>query len=137
MKKHQKITAWFCFAMLLLFQLVGCNGLGVNPVDKNVLLQQRLESYIEARIKSDLVQLSKLYLEPRSAKFGNIVIKESRIVSIEIADNGLTAMTKIENKINAMGFTFNKVPLVLNWVWENHNWYIKPAQSAKTQFMKK
>lgn len=137
MKEYQKITVWLCFASLLLFQFAGCNGLGVGQVDKNALLQQRVETYMEARKKSDLSLLRKLYLDPGKVKLGNIVVKESSIVSIEIEDDGLTAKTKIENKIQAMGFTFNKVPLLLNWVWENDNWYIKPSQSASTPFTKK
>ncbi len=137
MKIYQKRVTWFCVILLGAFLFTACNGLGGKPVDKNVLLKQRLDSYIEARKKNDFNQLRQLYLEPERVKMGNIVVKESAIVAIKIADDGLQAETKIENKIKVMGFTFSKVPLLLNWVWKTDDWYIKPSASAINSFVKK
>jgi len=137
MKMYQKQVASICSLLLALLLFSACNGLGGKPADKNVLLEQRLNSYIEARKKNDLGKLRQLYLEPENVKKGNIVVIESTIVAISIADSGLQADTKIENKIQAMGFTFNKVPLLLKWSWKNDNWYIKPSQSAANPFLKK
>ena len=137
MKKYQKIIFSICTVMLAAFLFCACNGLGGKSADKNVLLKQRLDSYIEARKKNDLGKLRQLYLESQSVKRSNIVIKESTILTIIIADDGLQAETKIENKIQAMGFTFDKIPLLLNWVWEKDNWYIKPSKSVMNPFLKK
>ena len=137
MKMYQKQVTGICSLLLALLLFSACNGLGGNPADKNVLLKQRLDSYIEARKKNDLGKLRQLYLEPENVKRGNIIVKESTVVAITIADDGLQAETKIENQIQAMGFTFDKVPLLLEWVWENDNWYIKPSQSAMNPFVKK
>ena len=135
MKRHQKKIGWFCVATLIICQLAACNGLGGKPVDKNVLLKQRLDSYIEARKKNDLNQLRRIYLEPERVKVGNIVVKESVIISIVINDDKLHAQTKIENNIQAMGFTFNNIPMLLDWVWKTDNWYIKPSASAMNPFL--
>ena len=139
MKKYQKKAACICSIMLVLALLIlsACSGLGSKPSDKRVLLKQRLDSYIKARKSNDLSELRRLYLEPENVKRGNIVVKDSTIVAINVAADGLQAETKIENKIQAMGFTFNKVPLLLQWVWEKDNWYIKPSQSAINPFIKK
>ncbi len=110
--------------------LSGCAGTGgVSGVDRETLLEQRLESYIEAREHNDAGQLMTLYLKPERARIGNVVVSECGVLTITIAADKLSAETKLTNKIQVMGFTFDKLPTTLNWVWSKGNWFIIVKES--------
>ena len=111
------------FIVVLL--LSGCAGSArVSGGDRETLLKQRLESYIEARQQNDVGRLMTLYLNPEKVGIGKVVVKECKVTAITIAADGLSAETKLTNKIQAMGFTFDKLITTLNWVWSKGNWYI-------------
>ncbi len=128
-----------CLLMSLLsaFLMAACSGSGgLTMADKNVLLSQRLDSYIIARQKTDIKKMRQIYLEPEKVRATTITVKESTIVSIKIADDGLHAETRLLNKIQVMGFTFAKIPTLINWVWSDNNWFIEMQESSRYPFAK-
>ncbi len=135
MGKFRRSALYLLMAILTALLFTACNGTGgkVN-IDKNERLSQRLESYINARKHPNLSQLQQLYLKPEQARIGKIIVKECTIVAIDINDDGLQAETKLVNKIQAMGFTFDKVPQTINWIWSNNNWYIELSENAGNPF---
>ena len=120
--------------LLVLLLLNACTGLGPAVADKELLLKQRCEGFKEARIKNDRAVLSKYYMEPDNFKAGNIVYLESKITAIEIADDGLTGNVKIESKVMAMGFVFNKLKELWHWQWHKNEWYRVKSSSSSNPF---
>lgn len=139
MEKSQRTVIYILLSLLpvLLFAACSGGGNGKTVVDKNERLSQRLESYISARKHSNLGQLQNFYLKPEQARVGKIIVKECTVVSITIKDDGLHAETRLVNKISAMGFTFDKVPQAIYWVWSNRDWYIELSENAGNPFARK
>ncbi len=138
MKKSQRKVIYILLSLLPVLLFAACGGgNGKTAVDKNERLSQRLESYISARKHSNLGQLQNFYLKPEQARIGKIIVKECTVVSIKIKDDGLHAETKLVNKISAMGFTFDKVPQTINWIWSNRDWYIELSENAGNPFARK
>jgi len=130
MKKYRKQIACLLSACLVLLLLAACSGLEMSRADKNILLKQRLDTYLSARKKLDYKQLRLLYLEPETVHRSTVTVKESRVVALEISADGRRAATKVENKIQIMGFTFDKVPNTINWVWNENNWFIEVKEAS-------
>ncbi len=138
MTNYNRNALYLLISIFTILLFTACSGTGGDvAVDKNVRLSQRLQSYITARKHSNLGQLQQLYLKPEQARIGKIIVKECKIVTVVIKDDNLHAETKLENKIQAMGFTFAKVPTTINWVWSNNNWYIEPSVNSGNPFSKK
>ena len=137
MVKYNRNALYLVLGIFTVLLLTACSGKGGSTVDKNRRLNQRLESYITARKNSNLGKLQQLYLKPEQARIGKIIVKECKIVAVVIKDDNLHAETKIENKIQAMGFTFAKVPMTINWIWSNDDWYVEPSVSSGNPFVKK
>ena len=138
MENQKKICIYLLLGILSLLIFSACNGNQSKAVvDKNEQISQRLDLYISARKHSNLGQLQQLYLKPEQARVGKIIVKECKVVSIKISDNGLAAETKLENKIQAMGFTFDKVPLTIKWVWNVDDWYIDIPGNSSNPFAQK
>ncbi len=135
MGKNQRNVIYLLLTILPILLLAACSGSSTKTtVDKNERLSQRLDSYISARKHSNLGQLQQFYLKPEQARIGKIIVKECTVVAIDIKDDGLHAETKLENKISAMGFTFDKVPHTINWIWNNNDWYIELSENAGNPF---
>ena len=134
MRYYQSKLIYPLLALLLSLIFSACGGLETQKIDKDSRLKQRLESYIDARKQADLAGMQSLYLKPEKAKVGNIVVKESEIVSIKIEEGKERAQTQLKNKIQAMGFTFDKVPMTLKWVWNNNDWFIVVPNSSSSPF---
>jgi len=137
MKKNQKEIVSFMSVCLVLLLFVGCSGLGMSTADQHALLKQRLDSYIAARKKSDFKQLRQLYLEPEKVHRSTVIIKDSKVVAIEISADGQKAATRLENQIQIMGFTFEKVPNTVNWVWNENNWFIEIKDTSAYPLVQK
>jgi len=135
MGKFRRSSLYLLMAILTALLFTACNGsIGKVNIDKNERLSRRLESYISARKHPNLGQLQQLYLKPEQARIGKIIVKECTIVAIDIKEDGLHAETKLVNKIQAMGFTFDKVSQTINWVWSNNDWYIELLENAGNPF---
>ncbi len=138
MVKQQKNLIYLVLVMLISLLFTSCNGSNIGAtIDKNARLSLRLDSYIDARKHPNLGKLQQLYLIPEQARIGKIIVKKCTIVAINIDDDGLHAETKLENKIQAMGFTFAKVPMTVKWVWNENDWYIEPPENSGNPFTKK
>ena len=138
MENQKKICTCLLLGILTLLIFSACNGNQSKAVvDKNERISQRLNLYISARKHSNLGQLQQLYLKPEQARVGKIIVKECKVINIKISENGLAAETKLENKIQAMGFTFEKVPLTIKWVWNVDDWYIEIPGNSGNPFVQK
>jgi len=138
MSKINRYALYILMSIFILTMFTACGGMGGDvTVDKNVRLSQRLQSYIAARKQANLGQLQQLHLKPEQARLGSIIVKDCKIASVVISDDSLHAVTKLENKIQAMGFSFEKVPTTINWIWSNNDWYIAPSANSGNPFARK
>ncbi len=122
---------------LLLFCLSACIGLGISPADKEFRLKERCAGFIAARVQGDLSALRQFYREPNAAKLGQVMYKATEIVSLNVADDGLSASTVLESEVMAMAFSFKGLKETLNWVWQEKNWYIVTAKTSNPFSSKK
>ena len=125
-----------CLLLITTFG-ISCLGLEPSPEEKHTRLEQRVESFLQARIQGDLGAMKNFFQEPQQARLGNTQYKDGQIVAIELAEDGKTAVCKVKNTIMAMGFAFENVPQNLKWVWEKKDWYLLSQEVAKNPFVKK
>ena len=131
-----KKTIWCFVVSMALGGLLACGGLETRIEDRNVRLQQRLDEYLAARKNADIIEMQKFHRIPGQARVGSIIYKNSEIVSSEIKEEGQKAETKLKNTIQAMGFTFKKVPQTLYWVWHDKDWFMVIPESSTHPFGK-
>ena len=130
MKQYRKLIGSL-LVVLLFGSLLACRGLETRVEDKRVRLEQRLQAFLVARKAADIMEMQKFYKNPGQARVGSVVYKESEIVSTEITEDGQKAVTKLKNTIQAMGFSFDKVPQTLHWSWYEEDWFLViPANST-------
>lgn len=123
MVQYRKIAVSLLIS-LLIGGLFACSGVETRVEDKNVRLQQRLEGYLAVRKAADIIEMQKYFRNPGQARVGSVVYKDSDIISLEMTEEGQKAETKLKNTIQAMGFTFDKVPQTLYWIWYEKDWYL-------------
>lgn len=131
----QKMISRLGFAFLFMLIITGCTGVTSKEVNRQERLSARVESYIKAVKTSDLAGLKSCMQNPEAARIGSVRIRDSRIENLEIDAGKTQATVKLRNDINAMGFQFDNVPQVLNWVWEKNDWFLLEP-STKNPFKK-
>ncbi len=119
---------------LLILCLSACAGFGVSKADKELRLRERCDGFIAARIKHDKPALKQFYRDPDAAKLGQVMYKSTEIVSLKVADDGLRAATGLESEVMAMTFSFKGLKETINWVWQDKEWFIVPAEASPGPF---
>ena len=125
----RKFEVLRCLLLVILLFVGGFSCVGIEKgsnVDRAERLRERVSGFLEARNKSNLEEMRQFYLEPGQARVGNVMIRDGKIVSLEIEEGELKAKVKITASMVAMGFTFKNVPRTQAWIWENGDWYIDP-----------
>ncbi len=133
MRVYRKRVATL-LSCLLLVGLSACGGLEMSSENRVVRLQERLDGFIAAREKANLTEMQKFFKDPGEARIGSIKYKKSEIEAVELKEDDLKAETRIKNTIQAMGFTFEKAPQTLHWVWHEKDWYMVTPESAVNPF---
>jgi hypothetical protein len=126
----------FVSGLCALFVLSACQGLQRNPVNREDLLQQRLDQYIQARIAADAVVLydffSPAFQETVSLESFKIQpmykVEQMTLISIDFSEEPEKARVILKGQVKIMGFTFKNMKFAQDWVFVDDNWY----QDAKT-----
>ena len=123
--------------LLAVCVLSACAGLGISSADKELRLKERCAGFIAARAQGDLSGLRQFYREPNAVTLGQVMYKATEIISLKVTDDGLSASTRLESEIMAMGFSFQGLKENLNWVWQEKDWYIVTAKAPAIPFSSK
>ena len=132
----QEIYKGLVFIVIVLL-LNACGGHTLSPAERPERLSERTQQFIEARENADVIALQGLYVKPGQARIGSIVYKGSEIIETSITEEGQKAEVKLRNTIQAMGFTFKKVPQTLSWVWHENDWFMVQSKDNKNPFSRK
>ena len=133
-----KFNRWIIIFLAVVCLLPACAGLGISPADKELRLKERCTGFIAARAQGgNLSALRQYYREPDAAKLGQVMYRATEIISLEVTDDGLGAVTRLESEIVAMGFSFKGLKETLNWVWQEKDWFIVKAKIPAIPFSSK
>ncbi len=124
-------------AVVLALLICGCQGRQTVKIDRKMLLEQRVAGFINDRQARDREALRQYFSSPDEAQIGNINYKNSVIENITFSADENEAEVKLSNDLQAMGFSFKKVPQILKWRWEKENWYLQKQGKNNNPFTHK
>ena len=127
-----KLKGFLVIGLMVIFSLASCRS--IAPVDPQSRIQERVTGYISARQNSDIVGMQAYYVNPGNVRIGNIRYLESKVTAIDISEDQRKAVSKLENKMQVMGFTFDKTPQTIHWVWHENEWYLDVDAPGKSPF---
>lgn len=121
------------YLFIVILAVAGCSTLHISPVDKEKLLNKRVEAYIEALDHNDLVQVYN-FLHPDCKRHldriqfiqrTNIRYRSVELESIKFLDEDKSnAKVTLKAKLSALGFTFKDFLVKNKWSYYNGDWFV-------------